>query len=55
MNFSGMSNWTDCGLEASIVDVMRAQGQEFYAGSITAEQYMDAMKEAATKVRESNN
>ena len=32
MNFQGMSNWTDCGLEASIVDVMRAQGQEFYAG-----------------------
>lgn len=54
MNFQGMSNWTDCGLEASIVDVMRAQGQEFYAGKITAEEYMQYMQEAAKKVREDN-
>lgn len=54
MNFSGMSNWTDCGLESSIVDVMRAQGQEFYAGKITAEQYMQKMQEAAVRVRDSN-
>lgn len=54
MNFSGMSNWTDCGLESSIVDVMRAQGQEFYAGKINAEEYMKQMQDAATKVREKN-
>ncbi|MDD3141928.1 MAG: extracellular solute-binding protein [Lachnospiraceae bacterium] len=54
MKFSGMSNWTDCGLESSLVDVMRAQGQEFYAGKITAEEYMKQMQDAATKVREKN-
>ena len=54
LDFEGMSNWTDCGFEASIVDVMCKLGQNFADQSMTAEEYVQAMQEAATVVREAN-
>ena len=53
-NFNGMSNWTDCGFEASIVDTMCKLGQDFAAQSITAEDYVAGLQETAKVVREQN-
>lgn len=49
-----MSNWTDCGFEASIVDTMCKLGQDFAAQSITAEDYVAGLQETAKVVREQN-
>lgn len=54
LNFEGMSNWTDCGFEASIVDVMCKNGQEFVAQTMSAEDYIKSLQDAATVVRENN-
>lgn len=54
LNFEGMSNWTDCGFEASIVDVMCKNGQEFVAQTMSAEDYVKSLQDAATVVRENN-
>lgn len=54
LEFEGMSNWTDCGFEASIVDTMCKLGQDFAAQSITAEDYVKGLQETATVVREAN-
>ena len=54
LDFEGMSNWTDCGFEASIVDAMCKFGQNFADQSMTAEEYVQGLQEAATVVREAN-
>lgn len=54
LDFEGMSNWTDCGFEAGIVDTMCKLGQDFVDKSITAEEYIKGMQESAKTVREAN-
>lgn len=49
---SGMIEWSDCGYESRIVEILLKNGQDFIDDRITAEDYIGKMQAAATAVRE---
>ena len=47
----GLSEWTDCAVEARIVDVLLKTGQDFINGTISPEDYMKKVQETAKEVQ----